>query len=83
MFCATRDGDEPHQCMLAAVRLAVWMRELYDRDGREPIASAQEALADLVTLEVHGSATGVLLEGTEAPRVSWELAKRRVEIAAL
>eukprot|EP01043_Picozoa_sp_COSAG02_P010751 COSAG02_NODE_385_length_23394_cov_43.838807_3_plen_112_part_00 len=69
MFCATRDGDEPHQCMLAAVRLAVWMRELNDRDGREPIASPQEALADLVKPEVHGSATGVFLEGTVTPRI--------------
>ena len=87
LFCAG-DGDETQasdrdQCMLAAVRLAVWMQKLYDSDERVQIASPREALADLVTLETHGSVTGVLQEGVEAPRVSWELAKSRMEVATL
>ena len=76
--------SERQRCMLAAVRLAVWLLKLQTADPCAPaVASPKDALADVAELEVHGAATGVLLGGTEAPRVSWELATRRVETAAL
>ena len=82
------DVEETHicgrdRCMLAAVRLAIWVLKLQHADSCVPVVSPKEALADVVALEDHGTATGVLLGSTKAPRVSWELATRRMETAAL